>query len=221
MSKMYFFGDSYVENLGCRPGDEYYLKTFTGVEKTWTRILSERHDLEEVNLGESGFTNYNFLNQVWSYMDKFTSKDKVIIRIGPYDRYNIDSATTKIKRGDLLKADKTGDTPIYFYPIARDTSDHYRKKLSTRLSPVEIETIINFNTYILKTNKFRKQFIKNAFKNISTQLRGKNVTHFIFDHEWLNFFDDWNDIKNIHNIIPGHLTWEQHKAFAELIHNQL
>ena len=93
---MYFFGDSYVENLGCRPGDEYYLKTFTGVEKTWTRILSERHDLEEVNLGESGFTNYNFLNQVWSYMDKFTSKDKVIIRIGPYDRYNIDSATTKI-----------------------------------------------------------------------------------------------------------------------------
>ena len=221
MSKMYFFGDSYVNNLGCRPGDEYYRKTYTGVEKTWTQILSERYGLEEVNLGESAFTNYNFLNQVWRLIDKFTSEDKVVIRIGPYDRYVIDSNNTEQTDIGLLKVDNTGEDPVYFYPIANDSSDHYIKKLKRWMSPQEVNTIINYNTNILKTNKFREQFIKNAFNNISSQLRSKNVTHFIFDHNWLDFFNDWNDIRNVYNIKPGHLTWEQHTAFAELIHNQL
>lgn len=221
MSKIYFFGDSFIENLGCRPNDRYYLETYTGKEKTWTTLLSEIYNLEEVNLGKSGFTNYNTLNTIWSYIDTITENDKVVIRIGPYDRYNIDSNDTDVKEGDLLKVDKSTDTPIYFIPIANDTSSRFIRKLSGRLNTTEIDAVMKYNTYLIKTNKFRKQFIKNAFNNISLQLKSKNINHFIFDDTFVNFYDDWNDIKNLHNIVPGHMTWEQHERFVKLIQKQL
>jgi len=223
MNKIYFFGDSFVANTGCRPQDSYYKKTFDGSQRTWTEILSEKYGKEEVNLGSPGLSNFDILNTVWKYIGDINEKDSVVIRIGPYDRYNIDGEKRKFIDNDLLTLDKTARYPLYNYFIKKDSTERYKQKLiqSTTLTKEEIDILISFNKHFNKTGLYQRNFLKNAFKNISLQLREKNIKHFIFDHEWRDFMNDWNGIKKIHNLTPGHFTWEQHIKFAKLISNYL
>ena len=59
MSKLWLFGDSFTAGYGATPGSPYYRKVGGG--KTFSNLLSEEYNLEEVNRGLPGRCNNSII----------------------------------------------------------------------------------------------------------------------------------------------------------------
>lgn len=79
MSKLYTFGDSFTEGLGCRPGDEYYEKYNKTNQLTWPELVSNEYNIELINIGKGGCSNEMIIDSILNEWDNITTEDIVVI----------------------------------------------------------------------------------------------------------------------------------------------
>lgn len=202
MSKLYTFGDSFTEGLGCRPGDEYYELYHTIDNKTWPEIVSNAYNLELINLGHGGCSNEMIIDSILNEWDNINKDDIVIISKTYSHRFDIPAFPSKNK---LI----TVWGPSWFdFPLIKNWPglDILKNYL----------TLFRFDTSLYDTRHY------NYLNFIKTQLeitKGANVV----------FWETDKNIKNLETIttatngkiVDGHFSYQAHYDFSKWIINKI
>lgn len=77
MNKAWFFGDSFTSGFGAENTSEYYKKFGPG--NTFSTLLSSYFNMQEVNLGIPGCSNYTILSNLLANIKYFQPNDVVVV----------------------------------------------------------------------------------------------------------------------------------------------
>lgn len=84
MNKFWFFGDSTTNHFGLTKGYEWYDK-YTGKKQYFTKILSNKYNLQCKNMGIDGASNHIILNCIIRNLKNIKKGDRVLMQTtGPF-----------------------------------------------------------------------------------------------------------------------------------------
>tara|TARA_B110000858_G_scaffold127384_1_gene144969 strand:- start:208 stop:990 length:783 start_codon:yes stop_codon:yes gene_type:complete len=175
-NKVWFFGDSFTYGHGCHPGYEYYERYPKIREKTWTDLISEKLNLEQVNMGISGNSNAYILKQLIENLKNFKSGDYIFL-----------TNTLPVRIVYPTKETKT-IKPLTIEPGALNPPT------DILLWYTKATTIKPFTTDIISRPQFEKEEYLNEF--ITTKEEEKIVIEYIHqsvvgkETAWNNFYNE-------------------------------
>jgi hypothetical protein len=97
MSKLYTFGDSFTEGVGCKPSDEYYKKYNNKDNLIWPEIVANHYNMELINRGIGGCSNEIIIDNILAEWNSIKSEDIVIIGKTYGNRFDIPHQKSKGK----------------------------------------------------------------------------------------------------------------------------
>ena len=214
MNKAWFFGDSFTYGHGCRPHDEYYDKYSKLREYTWTDIVSEKLNLEQVNKGISGNATPFILKQVIENLSNFNKGDFIFLS---------DSIPVRLvyptKDADTLQL---LTTDIIVWPEKNKEKQHdVDRFFSTK---EERRVVVEFvHQSILKHSQQWIDFYMDQFKDIQNYLLTTGVHIYIWSHEIWYYPNLYQSITEATQgeIQDGHWSWLGHKQFSTYILNRV
>lgn len=86
---LFIFGDSFSFGDGCRPEDEYYIKSEYKVKKIWPELLSDELNLKLNMYAGRGYSNQETLRLLNQNLYKIRKNDIVIIGLTDYYRFEL------------------------------------------------------------------------------------------------------------------------------------
>tara|TARA_Y100000389_G_scaffold15781_1_gene13973 strand:+ start:173 stop:880 length:708 start_codon:yes stop_codon:yes gene_type:complete len=213
-NKVWFFGDSFTNGHGCRPGFEYYERYPNLREKIWTDLISEKLNLEQVNLGISGNSNTYILKQLIENLKNFKSGDYIFL-----------TNTLPIRIVYPTKETKTikpFTTDIILWPKFNKERAHLNEFITTK---EEEKIVIEYiHQSVVGKETAWNNFYNEQFFSIQNFLLNTGVEVYTWSHQlW------FGKSKKLQNVIinkyetidkatkgkvdDGHWSWKGHRDF--------
>lgn len=197
MKKFWFFGDSFTAGTGCLPNQSYYEQYRKDGDKIWVDWIKDTFEIECINDGVPGASNDMILDSIIRRWDEIKEGDLVFI------------GKTLSGRFDVPLDDRL--EPIRY---------HFRGKqldeLREKLTPEQLETIINFQFYFSEHSLYEERH-NSRYKFIIERLNEKKTNTFF----WY-IFSEHKKYETIveatkGKILDDHWSFNGHKNFADYV----
>jgi hypothetical protein len=206
-NKAWFFGDSFTYGHGCKPGFEYYDKYPDIRESTWTDIISDRLNKEQINEGAPGNATPFILKQVIENLANFSEGDFVFIT----DALPIRLVYPSKETGSIVPL----TTDIILWPERNKNNQHViNRYLHTK---EQRRVVLDFiHQSILKYDEYWIDYYMNQFLDIQKHLLSLGVNTYTWSHKIWVSPSPFECITAATNgeVYDGHWSWLGHKQFA-------
>ena len=218
MNKSYFFGDSFTFGDGCVLSEdrnfEYYNKFPNG--KIWTTIVSEFLNTKEINLGISGNSNQNIINQIIENLNNFNNGDYIFIS---------NTRPIRIVHPNFKVGKITNLTSDLF--LQTDNTPEYKEflKIFFKNKSDQLDVLNYIYSAMLNNESMWSDFYDNQFTHLNHFLNSLNIKTFNWHHTmWaLDMRCEFETINKNTNgeIKDNHWSWNGHRSFSKYITNRI
>ncbi len=174
MSKLWTFGDSFTFGHGCRPflkgsnviNEVYYTNYIDLSKPIWAEYLSQKLNLELLNLGLNGASNELILDKVFDNINNLKKEDLIIIQISTSGRYDFPFFKEKKLLGGWGKEerdfiyDPNNKSPYFLKTVFNTTITKNYEDVGENALLFSTENVVNEN---LKLTKEKYDLIKSFF----------------------------------------------------------
>ena len=212
MNRAWFFGDSFTFGHGCKPGYEYFDNYPELRQSTWTDIVSEKLNLEQVNKGIPGNATPYILKQVIENLSNFNKGDFIFL-----------TDTLPVRLVYPTKDTKTIQpltTDIIVWP-ERNNQRALDRFLGTE---EERRTVVEFiHQSVMKHFDQWTDYYMNQFIDIQKYLLTTGVHIYTWPYKQWVSPSPYERITKATNgeIYDGHWSWLGHKQFSTYILNRV
>jgi len=184
MKKAWFFGDSFIHGTGCRD-------KIDDKNKIVSQIVSEKLNLEEINLSCMGYSNENIIFSIITNLENIEKGDYVFM----FDTYSVRS------------------------PFVRDTLSFYKGWPSGSYFPMPNEEWDSFHSARTDLTNNLLNYYQTIFNHFNSHLNKLGVNSFYYPSE--NNFWHKHKFELQPQSEGGHWSFKGHQQVASFILNPI